>query len=93
MTGTLLSSALPTMAWHADAACVDSPDPDVFFADSTDPEGLKAARSLCKACPVAPECLQFAIEARPSHGIWAGKTARQINNMTKAASGNERTAA
>jgi len=31
-----------------------------------------AARALCRACPVQPQCLQYSLAAEEPHGIWGG---------------------
>lgn len=38
------------------------------------------ARSLCRACPVRSECLDYALEfpAADMHGVWAALTPRQL---------------
>ncbi|MFJ2061093.1 WhiB family transcriptional regulator [Streptomyces sp. NPDC087908] len=60
--------------WKRDGACV-SPgvDPDIFFAP---PDGRKnwdkAAKLLCRVCPVKKDCLITAIEDGEMHGVWGG---------------------
>ena len=57
--------------WRADAACwgVDS---DLFFPEphqSADP-----AREICAECPVAADCLGYALRSHIVHGVWGGKS-------------------
>ena len=54
-----------------DAAC-RSADTTVFFPVSDADAG--AAKEICAACPVREECLEFALETRPSDGVWGGLT-------------------
>ncbi|ACU53208.1 transcription factor WhiB [Acidimicrobium ferrooxidans DSM 10331] len=55
---------------------------DVFFPPE-DPrmEGLAqrrqreaSAKRICARCPVAGECLEWALENRETRGIWGGRT-------------------
>ncbi|MDT2005832.1 WhiB family transcriptional regulator [Rhodococcus opacus] len=32
------------------------------------------AKQVCRGCPVRAQCLDHALEARESHGIWGGYT-------------------
>jgi WhiB family transcriptional regulator, redox-sensing transcriptional regulator len=56
-------------AWHEDAACQDA-DPNLFF--SSDEMSQRAAMTMCSTCPVRRECLQHAIRAGETYGIWGG---------------------
>ena len=67
-------------AWRDEAACIGT-DPETFFA--TAPRGSHrheheeaardraSAKRVCRVCPVADDCLKWAIEHR-EHGIWGG---------------------
>ncbi len=63
-------------AWRADAACRDA-DPELFF-----PEGeirsaraqVKAAKLICRGCPVSVMCLGWALASGQEAGIWGGLT-------------------
>jgi WhiB family redox-sensing transcriptional regulator len=72
--------------WYDDAACRDA-ETDVFFPKSD--ADTEAAKAICAACPVREECLEFAIETRPSDGVWGGLTPierhRLIRRRQKAA--------
>lgn len=69
-----------------DAACRDA-DTSVFFPASDADAG--PAKEICAACPVREECLEFALETRPSDGVWGGLTPierhRLIRRRQKAA--------
>lgn len=52
-------------------------DPDrVFFPIGEEPdiEEVAEAKAVCARCPVACECLVYAIETSQGHGIWGGLT-------------------
>lgn len=37
----------------------------------------EVAKSLCGQCPFANDCLDYALTARETSGIWGGLTARE----------------
>ena len=57
--------------WQAEAACRDA-DTAVFFPVSDNDAG--PAREICANCPVAEQCLEWALEVRPSDGVFGGLT-------------------
>lgn len=62
--------------WAEHAACRDL-DPELFFpVGLTGPgwEQLQAAREVCARCPVVRSCLDWALEAGVSDGVWGGTT-------------------
>lgn len=67
--------ASPMSDFRHRAACRDS-DPELFF-----PVGdrgparrqIAAAKTVCGRCPVAEECLTWALHARPEEGVWGGR--------------------
>lgn len=64
--------------WAERAACRYS-DPDLFFPPKggLGPVQRRKAIAICEACPVQPECLEYAIAAgRKLHGIWGGLSER-----------------
>jgi WhiB family transcriptional regulator, redox-sensing transcriptional regulator len=52
-------------------------DPELFFPISavtgTAAQQVKAAKAVCRPCPVRAICLSYALEAKPE-GIWGGTT-------------------
>lgn len=32
----------------------------------------RVAKAICRTCPVAAECLEYAISSREPHGVWGG---------------------
>src|SRR5436305_8397651 len=62
--------------WQARAACKDC-DPELFFPLGTTGAAvpdIEWAKTICGACPVQSECLDFALKTRQEFGIWGGTT-------------------
>ncbi|MFE1251299.1 WhiB family transcriptional regulator [Streptomyces sp. NPDC058735] len=63
------------MEWLRSAACVDE-DPELFFPVGTAGPALRdvdAAKRICARCPVADDCLAFALSnGQASPGVWGG---------------------
>ncbi len=61
-------------AWVRQARCGDA-DPNIFFSDvGSSPQEMEALRNQwCRPCPVATQCLKWAIENH-KYGIWGGTT-------------------
>lgn len=62
--------------WREGAACAGDEGVD-FFPPPDDYVANARAKGLCASCPVADDCLAFAIEANQSEGIWGGTTAAE----------------
>jgi len=73
--------------WKLDAACRDS-DVALFFGDLVDASDAKltysknsltviAAKKICSECPVADECLDYALDMNIEEGIYGGRTPAQ----------------
>lgn len=56
-------------------------DPDTFFpaqlGDATD----RRARALCRVCPLAKACLDYAMRNRQLEGIWGGTSKADRDRM------------
>ena len=69
-----------------DAACRTA-DTSVFFPTSETEAG--PAKAICAQCPVREQCLEYALEVRPSDGVWGGMTPierhRAVRRRQKAA--------
>lgn len=63
-------------SWREEALCRDASDVD-FFPTPEDAVAIKQAQEVCAACPVASECLEYAIETRQIEGIWGGHTPKE----------------
>ncbi|GAB3483669.1 WhiB family transcriptional regulator [Nocardiopsis coralliicola] len=62
--------------WVRSGAC-RSYDPELFFpVSSAGPasESTDLAKAVCRSCPVAQECLQWALRAGEADGVWGGTT-------------------
>jgi len=75
----------PDATWQDHAACIDTAV-DFFPARG---ESLAAARAICRACPVADQCLDYALDHGIKHGVWGGTSERDRRTLRK----NRRTAA
>jgi WhiB family redox-sensing transcriptional regulator len=61
-----------SLDWHEDSLCADSPDPDLWFPVTETHDAIAAAKAVCAECPVARECLTYALDTRERFGIWGG---------------------
>lgn len=61
------------VSWREAAACRGAVEVD-FFCDPSDRAATSTAKSMCAGCPVAAECLTWAIETNQTDGIWGGHT-------------------
>ena len=60
-------------------------DPDLWFGDSNqngytgNERGFNYtdARKLCNSCPVAKQCLDYALANREEFGMWGGKSPKE----------------
>ena len=60
-------------SWRDLAACRGL-DPTLFFPDEGDYVGVERAKQTCAPCPVAWECLSYAVWTNQTEGIWGGTT-------------------
>jgi WhiB family redox-sensing transcriptional regulator len=67
-------------AWMADGNCRMYP-PATFFP--SDGVGVDRARRICKGCPVAERCLEYALAERIDHGVWGGCSERERRRILK----------
>lgn len=72
--GNILFSLLsgdPTQeaAWQDKALCAET-DPEAFFPEKG--TSSRGAKSICAACPVRHECLEYALANDERFGIWGG---------------------
>lgn len=76
---TVISMAPTTTAatwvsdWPGKGQCAGS-DPDALFVQG---KAQRAAKVICKGCPVAMECLADALDNRTEFGVWGGMTERE----------------
>jgi WhiB family redox-sensing transcriptional regulator len=71
--------------WGRDAAGKDDEeDADaLFFPDRG--HGADRARALCRRCPVASECLQYALKDEDTFyaGVWVGTTPKERRKLQR----------
>ncbi|MFV0316410.1 MAG: WhiB family transcriptional regulator [Microthrixaceae bacterium] len=67
--------------WMADGNCAHKA-PSVFFP--SDGVGVEKAKKVCEGCPVADQCLEYAIKYRIDHGVWGGTSERQRRRIIRA---------
>jgi WhiB family transcriptional regulator, redox-sensing transcriptional regulator len=78
-TPSLLSLVAPG-GWQEDAACRDAP-PELFF--SSDEHDRQQAVELCSTCPVRTQCLEQALVAGESYGIWGGTDEQERKRLLR----------
>lgn len=76
-------SVLLPPEWVKDASCADE-DPETFYVETGDTQKAMRARIICMNCPVARECLSFALETGQEFGIWGGATKLDRVHIRKA---------
>jgi WhiB family redox-sensing transcriptional regulator len=64
------------MSWLDDAKCRGM-DHEIFFPPRGSNARLEKALETCSVCPVATECLEYALGTKQDVGIWGGKSTRQ----------------
>ena len=57
-------------------------DPDLFFPERG--ASTREAKSVCRACPVQQECLEFALSNGEKFGIWGGMSERERRRVRRA---------
>jgi WhiB family transcriptional regulator, redox-sensing transcriptional regulator len=73
---SIVDATWDNRSWRQQAGCANL-DTNMFF-----PTGLTGgsieqtnlAKSVCKDCPVANQCLEFALRTLQDHGVWGGRT-------------------
>lgn len=73
------------LAWASDAACV-SIGTAIFYPPAGAVSGFHyaQARAVCNTCPVAAQCLEFALDNDERHGMWGGHSPEQRDRILKA---------
>jgi WhiB family redox-sensing transcriptional regulator len=68
---------LSVTPWREAAACLAVIDEVSFFPDKEDLAGIARAKAVCATCPVAAECLTWAIDTNQAEGVWGGHTPKE----------------
>ena len=66
-------SEVPCMTW-----------PDLFFPELG--ESTVRAKKLCGSCPVKLQCLEYALDAGESIGVWGGTSPKERWRLKNAGS-------
>ena len=80
-----LEYATPAMpAWFARALCREV-DPALFYPEMGHNEQAKAAKAVCRQCPVRATCLEFALSqpAAQDYGVWGATVERERRELRK----------
>lgn len=59
-----------TARQYAEAACIGTGDPEVFFPTTL--RSLAVAEALCADCPLTQECYERGV-AMAAYGVWGGR--------------------
>jgi WhiB family transcriptional regulator, redox-sensing transcriptional regulator len=84
-SGTMPSVTVGSHSWRQAAACW-SADPELFFPISSaggSLEQVARAKAVCAACIVRRQCLQYALAANETHGVWGGMTEEERSRMAR----------
>lgn len=75
--------------WMEHGACRTSPlGPDAWFperGEDRQPPAVAAQRTCVQECPVAQECLLYALARRERYGIWGGMTTARRDRFIREA--------
>lgn len=69
----------PQGEWALDALCAQV-DNDIFFPEKGG--STREAKQVCVDCPVAAECLDYALANNERFGIWGGLSERERRRLT-----------
>lgn len=68
-------------AWRTRANCT-SFDVDDFMPTGTHGRYRNDVKQACETCPVRQQCLETALNSPwPPYGLWAGKSARELERL------------
>lgn len=78
MTQQSVHTVLAGSAAASGVPCTEK-DPELWFPKRDlyrEADDQERAEKLCAGCPLAAQCLDYALSAREEHGIWGGMTAK-----------------
>lgn len=72
---------MTVLPWYNRAACVGQPT-DLFYGPPAETGRERqvrerAAKAVCRRCPVRSDCLNTAITAEADVGVWGGKNGKE----------------
>lgn len=79
----------PNEAWRDDAACGGAQS-RLFFPRGEDESMVDEAKAICVRCPVAEECLQYALATNQTEGVWGGLTGAERRRLRRRLRDRER---
>lgn len=72
----------PDHVWRALAACRDMPISMFFPCPGARGERMaRLAKEVCATCPVAEECLEYAMTTHQHFGVWGGTCERDRDRL------------
>lgn len=84
-----LASSLIELDFRFKAQCRDE-NPDLFFEYKSQgaPKLIRTnkelqAKQICARCPVALECLEYALRTEQQYGIWGGKNEKELKQLRR----------
>jgi WhiB family redox-sensing transcriptional regulator len=69
-------------AWMDSGLCTQT-DPDMFFPEKN--QSARDAKRICDVCPVANQCLTYALTNGFNSGVWGGLSAAERAKLRRAA--------
>lgn len=93
MTGNLSTFQFVYEAWMEESACHNHNPEDWFWDANTTLATKHAVRAICQACPVAAQCLEYALRTGTTEGIYGGMTPSQRNDLRHATNAPKRVGA
>lgn len=76
----LLAAEVDETAWQDRALCAQA-DPERWFPERG--ESTLWPKRICAQCPVAADCLQYALDNGISHGVWGGLSERERRRIKR----------
>ncbi|WP_405699139.1 WhiB family transcriptional regulator [Streptomyces sp. NBC_01383] len=67
--------------WKGDALCAQT-DPEVHFPEAGGTS--RNAKRTCMACPVRPNCLDYAVDTEQYWGVWGGLGQDELRRLIRA---------
>ncbi len=77
-----LTTLLSAQPWRSRASCIGL-DPTLFYPADDDGAATDAAKTICEACDVHQQCLEYALAAREKDGVWGGHTALERRRIIR----------
>ena len=69
--------------WRTRTACAGFPN-ELFFPRGDAPSRvIERALAVCSICPVAADCLEYALETNQRSGIWGGTTEDERRSLRR----------